>query len=194
MWRFLFVIGITIPWATSPDTAFAAVVFTDFAGTFRPTSITGITVSGTTYDFEITYNVDPNTIPAGLVPAADSSALATALIAELDSAATAQNIDSNTTGIRILAPTHDSVGNVEINANVFDNAAGIADWDANVINGNVQPLVVPSIGYAAPALAGSSTVPEPSTLACCGTIALGVLIRRRRRRNVLAHLHLDCSQ
>jgi hypothetical protein len=162
----------------------AGVVFTEIGGTQRPTSITGVNAGGTTYDFAITYNTSGNSLPAGIVPAADSAAVVAAVVAVLNTESTAQNVDSMITGIRILAPTHDGTGDIEANGNVFDIALGVGNWNSNNINQSFTDLITTHHGYATGTLTvpPPAPVPEPSTLALGCLLGLGCLSRRFSRR------------
>lgn len=170
--------------ALSTARAQAGVVFTDFGGTQRPTSITGVNAGGTTYDFTITYNTSGNLLPAGIIPAAESAAVVAAVVAELNAESTVQNVDSQITGIRILAPTHDGMGDIEGNGNVFDVTVGVGDWNSNNINLSFTDLITTRHGYATSTLTTipSAPVPEPSTLALGCLLGVGCLSRRFSRR------------
>lgn len=153
----------------------------------RPVSVTNLTVSGTAYNVTITYNISINvntSIRVGDLPDGEDDAAGAALLAAINTAATAQGIDSNETEIYFLAntqPANASNRATSLGRLADTNSPGVGDFQFFPADGFI--FLSPFAGRPS---RGSATftippVPEPSTALICATVALAAVLRRRRQ-------------
>jgi hypothetical protein len=148
----------------------------------RPTSFTGITVSGVSYNVSVTYfnNAAANPIRVGDLPDAQIGNATFSLLSLLNT----QGVESNFTFL-MLQPNVDTLtlapGQFQYSGFLQEVQDGIDDWGGAPATFAEPAANFDSVNHG---FLRFTAVPEPSALSAVATVVLISTVRRRRRRFV----------